>query len=219
MCGMASSRSEAPAAFAAGERSETRVRSRTRRAILDAAVAVLGENRRAPLAEVAREAGVSRSTLQRYFAERSDLESALVAYAEERIVEAVQAARIGEGTGAEAYARLTGEYFSLGNLVLVSWDGTEAEEEVADPDEEVMVPLVQRGHADGTLDPRIGPRWADMLLWSGLYASWLYARRPDVSQTEARALCVYSAVKAAATEEGVRRVLGGIPLPTLDGSG
>ena len=49
-------------------------RTRTRRAILEAAMVVLAENGTASLADIASAAEVGRSTLHRYFPERSGKE-------------------------------------------------------------------------------------------------------------------------------------------------
>ena len=56
---------------------ESATRTRTRQAILAAAVTVFARDPSAALGEVAAAAGVGRTTLHRYFAERSDLLAAL----------------------------------------------------------------------------------------------------------------------------------------------
>ena len=55
------------------ESTATGLRGRTRKAILDAAMSVLAENPSAPLSEIAAAAEVGRSTVHRYFAERTEL--------------------------------------------------------------------------------------------------------------------------------------------------
>ena len=52
---------------------ESGARHRTRRAIVEAAIGVISDNPTAPLSEIAEAAGVGRSTLHRYFPERTDL--------------------------------------------------------------------------------------------------------------------------------------------------
>jgi AcrR family transcriptional regulator len=184
---------------------ETRTRARTRRAILDAAVQVLGENSSAPLAQVARTAGVARSTLQRYFAERADLVCALGEYADELINEATERARTTEGTGLEAFRRLVPEYFGLQKVIMLafgaddSWN--ELDEQGCGEADRALFDLVERGHADGSIDPRITPIWAQQLLWSGLYAAWAYVGNGRTPAYEALNLCVYSLVKAVANPE------------------
>ncbi|WP_159942765.1 MULTISPECIES: TetR/AcrR family transcriptional regulator [unclassified Nocardiopsis] len=181
---------------------ETRARARTRRAILEAAVEVLAESPSAPLSEVARTAGVARSTLQRYFAERADLVRALGEYAEELINEATKRARTTEGTGLEAFRRLIPEYFGLQRVVMLAFGGEETWEEDAEwgPADLALRSLVERGHADGSIDPEVTPGWARQILWAGLYAAWTYVNVEGTSAYEALNLCVRSLVKAVAAE-------------------
>jgi AcrR family transcriptional regulator len=56
---------------------ESGTRARTRRAILDAAVVLLAGDPTASLGDVAAAAGVGRTTVHRYFPERSDLLAAI----------------------------------------------------------------------------------------------------------------------------------------------
>lgn len=186
---------------------ETRTRARTRRAILDAAVQVLGDNPAAPLSQVARTAGVARSTLQRYFAERTDLTEALSEYAGELIDEACERARTTEGTAIEAFTRLVAEYFTLRKVIMLAFGSDDlaegaAEEEECGPADLALRALIERGHEDGTVDPRIGPLWAEQLLWAGLYAGWTYVNTARVPAYEALTLCLHSLVKAVEARPG-----------------
>ncbi|MBQ1080448.1 TetR/AcrR family transcriptional regulator [Nocardiopsis sp. B62] len=179
---------------------ETRTRARTRRAILDAAVDVLGENRAAPLSQVATRAGVARSTLQRYFPERADLVAALVDYTDELANEATERARTTEGTAIEAFSRLVSEYFALRQTAMLSFAGDETvqaqDEEECGPSDLALYEIVERGHEDGTIDPRITPLWAQQLMWSTLYAGWLHVTTARVPAFEAHNMCLMSLVKA-----------------------
>ncbi|MEU2972590.1 TetR/AcrR family transcriptional regulator [Nocardiopsis alba] len=183
---------------------ETRTRARTRHAILDAAVEVLAKNRSAPLSQVAAEAGVARSTLQRYFAERADLVAALGDYAEELINEATERARVDEGTALEAFSRLASEYFALRKVALLAFEGesenSAQEEQDCGPGDLALYELVERGHEDGSIDPRITPLWAQQLLWSMLYSGWTYSSIARVPVFESHNMCVMSLVKALARE-------------------
>ncbi|PWV57513.1 TetR family transcriptional regulator [Nocardiopsis sp. L17-MgMaSL7] len=183
---------------------ETRTRARTRRAILDAAVDVLGENRAAPLSQVATRAGVARSTLQRYFPERADLVAALGDYTDELANEATERARTTEGTAIEAFSRLVSEYFALRRAAMLSFAGEEAaqaqDEEECGPSDLALYEIVERGHEDGTIDPRITPLWAQQLMWSTLYAGWLHVTTARVPAFEAHNMCLMSLVKAVSRE-------------------
>ncbi|KOX15203.1 TetR/AcrR family transcriptional regulator [Nocardiopsis sp. NRRL B-16309] len=184
---------------------ETRTRARTRRAILEAAVRVFGDNPKAPLSEVAETAGVARSTLQRYFPERADLTCALGDYADELIREATERARTTEGTALEAFSRLAAEYFALQRVVMLAFgneDHTEPpSEEECGPADLAVFDLVERGHEEGTIDPRITPLWAQQLLWAGLYAGWSYVAVARVPAYEALNMCLLSLVKAVSREQ------------------
>lgn len=185
---------------------ETRTRARTRRTILQAAVEVLGTDRSAPLSEVARAAGVSRSTLQRYFPERVDLVRALDQHVWELVDEATERARPTEGPAIEALERLVAELFELrAPVMLVASDadpegecddGEEGEGEQDSSSDLAMYDLVERGHEDGTVDPRITPLWFKHLLWATLYTGWGYGASAGVSSYEALRLTVHSFLKA-----------------------
>ncbi|MFE9245421.1 TetR/AcrR family transcriptional regulator [Nocardiopsis sp. NPDC006938] len=183
---------------------ETRTRARTRRAILDAAVDVLGENRSAPLSQVATRAGVARSTLQRYFPERADLVAALGDYTDELANEATERARTTEGTAIEAFSRLVSEYFALRQVAMLSFTAEEGVreqgEEECGPSDLALYGIIERGHQDGTIDPRITPLWAQQLMWSALYAGWVHVTTARVPALEAHNLCLMSLVKAISRE-------------------
>ncbi|MGL5909161.1 MAG: TetR/AcrR family transcriptional regulator [Phycicoccus sp.] len=158
------------------EVAETGVRSRTRQAILDAAVTVLARRSGASLADIAEEARVGRTTVHRYFAERADLLDALSLDVLGRIRAAHERVRLQEGTGRDALVRLCRELFDLGDVLVVVmvaepvlWERPEWQEE--DEHHRAVLEAVRRGHADGSIDPRLDPRWvAEGLLWSMLYS-------------------------------------------------
>ena len=71
---------------------ESATRTRTRQAILAAAVTVFARDPSASLGEVAAAAGVGRTTLHRYFPERSDLLAALAVHVLEQVAAATERA-------------------------------------------------------------------------------------------------------------------------------
>jgi AcrR family transcriptional regulator len=154
---------------------DTASRARTRQAILDAAIAVLGRNISAPLGEVATAADVGRTTLHRYYPERSDLVNALKAECALRLSRAIERARVDEGTGADALRRLCEEYFELGDVLSLVFSEhqflTEADWCGA---EDHFAALVGRGQADGSIDPELPVSWLHSVLWAQLYAAWSY---------------------------------------------
>ncbi|MFB9961609.1 TetR/AcrR family transcriptional regulator [Sinosporangium siamense] len=176
---------------------ETRTRARTRQAILDAAVTVLTDNPSASLGEVARAAGVSRSTLQRYFAERTDLLEALSVYAYERVEEATERARVDEGDVVRALTRVLEEYFELGDILMLAYQGG-SEKEAADDGSGTrqLLPLIERGHAEGVLDRSLPAEWIEQFLWSCLFAAWTHTRVNGARKHDALAVCLRAFTKA-----------------------
>ena len=98
---------------------ESATRTRTRQAILAAAVTVFARDPSASLGEVAAAAGVGRTTLHRYFAERSDLLSALAIHLLEAVAAAMERAAPTLGPAPEALGRVCREYFELGDVLTV----------------------------------------------------------------------------------------------------
>jgi AcrR family transcriptional regulator len=176
---------------------ESGSRTRTRQAILDAAIEVLARNPAASLGDVAAAAGVGRTTLHRYFAERADLMTALRGEAAHRLARAHDRARIGDDTGADAIRRLCQEYFDLGDVLSLlfneqlagDWSGTGA----CDEEFEAMV---RRGHRDGSVDRELPASWIVSLIWSQLYAGWSYLAEHGVSRHEALRLVLRSVAGA-----------------------
>ena len=125
---------------------ESTTRARTRRAIIDAAVATLSADHAASLADVAEAAGVGRTTVHRYFPERSDLLAAIGTDVRERIEAATARARLGEGPAPAALDRLCLEFFELGDRLMLlddvpqfwAWSGMEEEEQDAPSDRELL---------------------------------------------------------------------------------
>src|SRR4051812_47182057 len=91
-------------------------RSRTRKAILDAAMSVLATNPVASLADIATAADVGRSTLHRYFAERSDLLRALALHVHELSNAAIAHAEPDCGPPVEALRRVVECQLDLGPI-------------------------------------------------------------------------------------------------------
>lgn len=180
---------------------ESGSRARTRQAILDAAIEVFARNPAASLGDVAAAAGVGRTTLHRYFAERADLTTALREEAEQRLTQAHDRARVADDTGAAALRRLCQEYFDLGDVLSLLFSeqlaGSDDWGESARCDGEFEA-MVRRGHRDGTVDPELPATWIVSLIWSQLYAGWSYIAEHDVSRHEALRLILRSVAGAVA---------------------
>jgi TetR/AcrR family transcriptional regulator, mexCD-oprJ operon repressor len=137
----------------------TTLRDRARTAILDAAATILAERGEAAgLADIARSAGIARSTLYRYFSTREALLTAL-AEAGAREVESRLAEVLDDSVPApEALARITRallavgtKYVALTTLRPKPDDGIETE--LTDR----LVQLFRRGIDDGTLRKNLDP--------------------------------------------------------------
>lgn len=181
-------------------RTETGAKARTRRAILDAAVDVLNADPAASLADIATAAGVGRTTVHRYFPERADLLAALSRTALDQITEATNRARPAEDTAIEALERVCQEYFDLGRMLTLVFNDPQqyatAEWDACTPADQALLDTVERGHRDGTVDPRLAPVWVQNLLWSMLYSAWEYTQQAQVSRHHALDVCLYSLRKA-----------------------
>lgn len=161
----------------------TAARERTRQALLRAGIEVLSADPSAALGEVAKRAGVARSTLHRYFADRRALTRAISAFTMESYEEAFAVVRTEEGTGLEAFRRLCLELME--RLDVLAWwmspGLTAAAEEdemtaaelagLGEDDDERLRLLVARGREDGSIDAQLSAEWVENLMWATLYAA------------------------------------------------
>ncbi|MEV0717003.1 TetR/AcrR family transcriptional regulator [Asanoa sp. NPDC050611] len=173
---------------------ERGTRARTRQAILSAAIEVLGQNPNAALSEIAAAAEVGRTTLHRYFPERSDLLRAVASEGSARLDRATASARLDEGTGCEALLRLCREYFDLGSLLSLIFTDPDclgdATPVVDDGCDDRFSAMIDRGHRDGTIDTGLPAPWLSSLMWSQLYAGWSYVTQYNASRHEVLDLLV-----------------------------
>lgn len=181
---------------------ESGARARTRRAILDAAVALLSTDPTASLGDVATAAGVGRTTVHRYFPERADLLTAIGTDILGKVQAATDRARLGDGPAAQALERLCQEYFELGDALtlifdspqLMNWSGWEAET----PADRQVLRTVERGQAEGDVDPRAPAQWLLGVLWALLYSAWELSRTPGTPKHTALTQCLHTLRKALA---------------------
>ena len=179
-------------------------RTRTRRVILQAAVSVLSHNPAASLGEIADAAEVARSTLHRYFPERSDLLDALRRYASDEIAAATTRARLHEGSAAEALVRLCHEYFDCWDTITwVYMDSMQQESPPScddDPLDPGLTALIERGQRDGTIDAALPAAWIQQALWALLYSAWEYVRQ-GAPKHDALTLCL-TTLRKVVTPQG-----------------
>ncbi|MFD3308905.1 TetR/AcrR family transcriptional regulator [Streptomyces sp. NPDC058694] len=190
-----------PTDTAASDRSGAR--GRTRRAILDAAAVVLAKNSGASLGDVAAAAGVGRTTVHRYFAERSDLLKALGADVLEKVAAATDRSHLEDGPALAALERLCQELFELGDALTLVFDESlvatwnwEGWDEDTDADR-ALAHLIERGHSEGAFDPTLDVDWIVQTLWSLLYVAW-HRGRTGGTKHESLTLCLHTLRKAVA---------------------
>ncbi len=148
---------------------------RTRRDIVNAAVQVWALDNGASLAAVAGQAGVGRTTLNRYFTDRAHLVAGVDAECRGRFVAAVARSRPTEGSGRDALLRLCTELIQLGPvLALVLADNALVDPDTwSENDEDQLGLVIGRGRADGSLAADLPGDWIGTFVWTSLFAAHL----------------------------------------------
>lgn len=160
--------------MASPESNEGGARSRTRRAILDAASTVFAQQPNASLADVAAAAEVGRSTLHRYFPERSDLLRALALHVHAISNTAIAHAEPDCGPALEALRRVVECQLDLGPIIPFVYSnpafyGDEELAAILDTGDEVIVDVLDRVATQGTAGP---PSWPRLVFWALLNAGY-----------------------------------------------
>jgi AcrR family transcriptional regulator len=152
---------------------ESGARGRTRRAIVQAAVSVLGGDRTATLADIAEAADVGRSTLHRYFPDREDLISAVIEDSFRAIEQAVLDAALDEGPPLAAMRRLVEAMVGTGDRLLFLFGDPRTlegvERDAQEPVPRPVIDLIARGQAEGVFDPQVSSEWIEQVLWALVY--------------------------------------------------
>lgn len=158
--------------------STTPAQSRTRTAILKAAVQVLTRDRSAPLNEVARKAEVARSTLHRYFPERSDLLEAVSEYARAKADEVESNCNLEDGVTVDGMVRLALEYFERWDAIMWAYGDT-WESDNQQPEDDLSAELgaaIIQAQGRGEIDASLPADWIQHLMFAIVYTSWEYER-------------------------------------------
>ena len=159
---------------------------RTRQAIVEAAIETFGQDQTASLADIARAAEVSRSTLHRQFEDRSALLAAVDAECRRRFDQASLRSNIADGSGLDALGRLAQEYLDLGSVLSLifadnalidpdSWENDPADAPNHQSDlhgEHGLAAIIERGHRDGSIDRGLPTAWVITTLWVLLFGAW-----------------------------------------------
>jgi AcrR family transcriptional regulator len=145
------------------------VQARTRAAILAATASALAANRTATMPEIATVAGVGRTTLHRYFADRETLIYEATLDSIRVLTEAVDEAATEDGPALDAMRRFITAGVSISErLVFIFGDPAVLRDipPAQSPNEEVVINLITRGQHEGVFDPDLDPTW----IWHALYA-------------------------------------------------
>lgn len=149
-------------------------RARTRRAILDASATEWAQDPTASLARIATAAGVGRATLHRYFPDRQQLHTELVADSWATLRAAIEHAAPGTGSALEVIERIVGAMVHVGDRVRFLFSATEgtpsdADASLAEDVDDVVITEIERGQREGTLDADVPARWIELMIWSTVY--------------------------------------------------
>ncbi|MEX3653437.1 MULTISPECIES: TetR/AcrR family transcriptional regulator [Mycolicibacterium] len=154
-------------------------RERTRKAILDAAMTVLADQPTASLSDIAAAADVGRSTVHRYYPERTDLLRALARHVHELSNAAIDRADPTHGPADAALRRVVECQLDLGPIVIFVYSEPTilADPELAaylDTGDEAIVEVLNRASVDR---PEYPPGWARRVFWALLDAGYEAAKQ------------------------------------------
>jgi AcrR family transcriptional regulator len=138
------------------------VQARTRAAILDATACALAVNRTATLPEIATVAGVGRTTLHRYFADRETLIYEATVDSIRVLTETGDEAATEDGPAIEAMRRFITAAVSVGERLVFLFGDPAVLRDIPPaqcPNEELLINLIKRGQDEGVFDPDLNPTW------------------------------------------------------------
>lgn len=149
-------------------------RSRTRTAILDAAMEVLAADAHASMADIAAAAEVGRSTVHRYFAERGDLLRALALHVHALSNAAIERADPTSGPADAALRRVIEAQFDIGPIVLFAYNnfafaGDRELMATFDEGDEAVVEVLSRACNQSV---KVSAGWPRHVFWALLFAGW-----------------------------------------------
>ncbi|WP_460855424.1 TetR/AcrR family transcriptional regulator [Nocardiopsis coralliicola] len=172
-------------------------RTITRRAILSAAPAVLARNPSATLADIADAAGVGRSTLHRYFADREDLVTAAVEDSLAEVNRSIRDAALGQGTVQQSLRRLIAAMVDAADRLMFLWGDPRVLEAFTEPQPSdagttalSVVQLIERGQTEGVFDPEVSVEWIQNVIWAVVHTGVEQAAHGQVPRHGVHALVV-----------------------------
>jgi AcrR family transcriptional regulator len=165
---------------------------RTRAAILAATASVLARNRSATLPDIANAAGVGRTTVHRYFADRERLIHEATQDSIRVIDETIAHAATDQGPAPDAMRRFINAMVSSGDRILFLFRDTTAPrysdrgnprrigEAANQPNQEPVIALIKRGQDEGAFDPELSVAWIEHALYALIRQGCEDASRGDL---------------------------------------
>ncbi|MDF2826569.1 MAG: TetR family transcriptional regulator [Mycobacterium sp.] len=162
---------------------------------------VLADNPAAPLSDIATAAGVGRSTLHRYFAERADLIRALALHVHELSNAAIIEAEPECGTPLTALRRVVEGQLDLGPIVVYIYTEPiiNADTELMahlDTGDEVIAEMLSKVSTQPATAP---PDWARRAFWALLNAGYQAAKQDGTPKHR-----IVDAIMATLTQGTIR---------------
>ena len=176
---------------------------RSRTAVLDAAIQLLGEDPDAGMAAIAGAAGVTRQTVYAHFSSRDALLSAVADRMTEKVAEEMDAAGADDGPAAEALLRLLDAAWRVSEAypALIRLGGRPAPPDEDrgrhEPIADRIARVLQRGRDGGDFDPEPALSWQVAAVIALSHAAGEEVRAGRVSAADA----------TAALHSGVLRLL------------
>jgi AcrR family transcriptional regulator len=144
------------------------VQARTRAAILTATASVLAANRSATLPEIGAAAGVGRTTLHRYFADRERLVYEATLDSIGVLTGVLTEAAVGQGPAIEAMRRFITASVSVGERIVFLFGDPAVLRNIApadQPKDDLILRLIERGQHEGAFDPELSATWIEHVLF------------------------------------------------------
>lgn len=119
--------------------------------------------------EIATAAGVGRTTLHRYFADRETLIYEATLDSIRVLTEAADGAAIDDGPALDAMRRFITAAVSVGERVVFLFGDPAVLRDIPpgqSPNQELVLNLITRGQDEGVFDSELNPTW----IWRALYA-------------------------------------------------